>query len=182
MRIWYIRYGFFRLGKEWCAAAWTSKGLSALVLPRPSREEALRGLHEYLPPLPTEFWKKPAKPVPQNFQTQTHRALSRKTFHLSGFDLFFLTAFQQKILNATCLIPWGEIRTYGWVAQKAGSPRGFRAAGQALNRNPIPIFIPCHRVIASGNKLGGYGSGLDWKIRLLENEGISVRQGLVNPP
>ena len=175
-----LQYGFFRLDKEWCAAAWTPKGLSALVLPRPSREAAVRGLHGYLPPLPSRFWEKSPATVPQRIQIQTGRALSGKIFHLSEFDIFFLTPFQQKVLRATCLIPWGQVRTYGWVAQKAGSPRGFRAAGQALNRNPIPIFIPCHRVIASGNNLGGYGSGLDWKLRLLKNEGILVRQGLVN--
>ncbi|HJT24731.1 MAG TPA: MGMT family protein, partial [bacterium] len=128
----------------------------------------------YLPPLPAKFWEKSPVSVPSKIKAQTVRALSGKTFHLSGFDLSFLTPFQQKVLSAICLIPWGQVRTYGWVAQKAGSPKGFRAAGQALNRNPVSIFIPCHRVIAFGGRLGGYGSGLDWKIRLLKNEGITV--------
>ena len=64
--------------------------------------------------------------------------------------------------------------TYGWVARQAGSPRGFRAAGQALNRNPIFLLIPCHRVIAGGNRLGGYGGGLDWKINLLKGEKVRL--------
>jgi O-6-methylguanine DNA methyltransferase len=106
--------------------------------------------------------------------------LDGKPFRFSSFDISFMTAFQQKILGATCQIPWGQVRTYGWVAKKAGSPRGFRAAGQALNRNPVPLFIPCHRVIASGGLLGGYGGGEEWKISLLENEGIGVNQGVVN--
>ncbi len=171
-----IRFGFFRTGREWCAAAWTDKGLTALVLPRPSREQALRGLHEYLPPLPGKMWEQPDARVPSAVQKQTLRALSGKPFRFFVFDLSFLTPFQQRVLRATCEIPWGQVRTYGWVAQRADSPRGFRAAGQALNRNPIPILIPCHRVIASGGLLGGYGSGADWKIRLLENEGITIRR------
>lgn len=99
-----------------------------------------------------------------------------KPFWFSKFDISFLTSFQQRILRATLQIRRGEARTYGWVARKAGSPKGFRAAGQALTRNPIPIFIPCHRVIAGGNQLGGYGSGIGWKIRLLKNEGVRVNR------
>jgi methylated-DNA-[protein]-cysteine S-methyltransferase len=175
-----LQFGFFKIGKEWCAAAWTAKGLSALVLPRKNRQQALRGLHEYLPPLPAKFWDKPPTSVPKTFQTQTRMALAGKRFHISGFEISFLTPFQQRILKATCQIPWGQVRTYGWVAAKAGSPKGFRAAGQALNRNPIPVFIPCHRVISSGSKLGGYGGGVDWKVRLLKNEGITAKQGIVS--
>jgi methylated-DNA-[protein]-cysteine S-methyltransferase len=178
---WYsdTHWGFFRTTRGWCAAAWTSKGLSALVLPRKSRAHALRGLHEYLPPVPGSFWEIPPTSVPEKIQRQTRIALTGKPFRFTDFDITFLTPFQQKVLAATCQIPWGQFRTYGWVAQKAGSPRGFRAAGQALNRNPIPIFIPCHRVIASANRIGGYGGGLEWKINLLKNEGITVNQGVV---
>jgi methylated-DNA-[protein]-cysteine S-methyltransferase len=174
-----LKWGTFKAGKGTCAAAWTPNGLSALVLPRSKREEAIRGLNEYLPPLPADFWEKLPSKVPTNVQKEVKRALKAKPFRLYPFDLSFLTAFQQKVLAATCQIPWGQVRTYAWVAGKAGSPRGFRAAGQALNRNPIPIFIPCHRVIASGSKLGGYGGGLDWKVRLLKNEGIAVNRGMV---
>ncbi len=170
-----LRFGFFHVGRECCAAAWTAKGLAALVLPRPSRKQALKGLRGYLPPLPEETWNQPAAPVPSAVQKQTRLALAGKPFDFRRFDLSFLTPFQQRVLRSTTEIPWGQVRTYGWVAQKSGSPCGFRATGQALNRNPIPIFIPCHRVIASGNFLGGYGSGLEWKIRLLACEGIAVK-------
>ena len=158
----------------WCAAAWTPKGLSALVLPKKRREEALRVLHGYLPPMPAPFFEKPPAEVPKTIQTETLKALGGRRFNILSMDLSFLTPFQQKILDATCRIPWGQVRTYGWVAQKAGSPRGFRAAGQALNRNPIPLFVPCHRVIASGGRLGGYGGGLEWKVALLKNEGVTA--------
>ena len=175
-----IQWGFFRAAGGWSAVAWTAKGLSALVLPRKTKALALRGLHEYLPALPLSFWKTPRLVVPKDIQVQTRKALKGNPFRFTDFDIFFLTPFQQRVLTATCQIPWGQFRTYGWVARKAGSPRGFRAAGQALNRNPIPLFIPCHRVIAGGNRLGGYGGGLEWKIKLLKNEGITVNRGLVS--
>lgn len=169
-----FKWGLFRVGKGWCAAAWTAKGLCALVLPQASREMARQKLHVYLPVSFHKSLEVPPSPVPSNVQRETHRGLSGKPFRFSPFDLSFLTAFQQKILQATCQIPFGQTRTYGWVAKKAGSPRGYRAAGQALNRNTIPLFIPCHRVIASGNRLGGYGGGIAWKISLLKAEGVET--------
>ncbi len=175
-----IHWGVFRTVGGWCAAAWTGKGLSALVLPQKNQAQALRGLHEYLPTLPESIWKAPPAMVPKNIQRQTLKALSGKPFLFTDFDISFLTPFQQRVLAATCKIPRGQFRTYGWVALKAGSPRGFRAAGQALNRNPVSLLIPCHRVIADGNRLGGYGGGLEWKIKLLKNEGVRVNEGLVS--
>lgn len=176
MKDWFktLRWGSFKVPGGWCAAAWTSQGLSALVLPQPSAKEALRRLHEYLPPLPPETLDQPPLKVPPDVQTQVLRALKGKPFRFSKVDIPFLTPFQQRILKATCGIPWGQVRTYGWVAQRART-RGFRAVGQALNRNPVSLLIPCHRVIASGNRLGGYGGNVDWKIRLLQNEGIAVK-------
>ncbi len=76
------------------------------------------------------------------------------------------------MLERTAAIPFGETRTYGEVAAAAGSPRAFRAAGRALGANPIPIVVPCHRVLRSGGALGGYGGGLDVKRELLTLEGV----------
>jgi methylated-DNA-[protein]-cysteine S-methyltransferase len=75
------------------------------------------------------------------------------------------------VLAATAAIPYGETSTYAAVATAAGSPRGSRAAGNALGSNPLPIIIPCHRVLASGGGLGGYTGGLERKRTLLEIEG-----------
>ena len=85
------------------------------------------------------------------------------------------------MLERTAAIPFGETRTYGEVAAAAGSPRAFRAAGRALGANPIPIVVPCHRVLRSGGALGGYGGGLDVKRELLTLEGV-LEQGLVSGP
>ncbi len=171
------KFGLFPALGGWCAAAWTDKGLSALVIPQKVKATAFKKLQEYLPPAPIGFWDKPLSPVPSGIRIQAQRALKGKPYRFKSFDISFLTSFQQRILNATCQIPYGQTRTYGWVARKAESPRAFRAAGQALNRNPVAVFIPCHRVVAGEKKLGGYGGGIDWKIRLLEKEGVTVNQG-----
>ncbi len=86
-------------------------------------------------------------------------------------DLCGHPPFRRHALLAACEIPYGEVRTYGWVARRAGRPRGARAAGQAMSRNPIPLVIPCHRVIAAGDRLGGFGGGLQMKSALLSLEG-----------
>jgi len=91
-------------------------------------------------------------------------------------DISTLTEFQQKVLEATRRIPRGTIATYMDIARKIGNPKAVRAVGQALGRNPIPIVIPCHRVIASDGSLGGYsgGGGLNTKAKLLQLEGAQL--------
>ena len=89
-------------------------------------------------------------------------------------DLSGLTPFQTKILSATAKIPFGAVSTYGAVARRAGNERASRAAGGALNQNPIPIVVPCHRVVGSNGALVGYAGGLDVKRRLLAIEGADI--------
>jgi methylated-DNA-[protein]-cysteine S-methyltransferase len=79
--------------------------------------------------------------------------------------------FRQKVLRHTALIPYGDTRSYKEMAASAGSPRAVRAAGSALGSNPIPIVVPCHRVLRTGGALGGYGGGLELKEALLRLEG-----------
>lgn len=80
------------------------------------------------------------------------------------------TDFMKKVWNALCEIPYGRTATYGEIAEKIGSPKAARAVGLANNRNPIPIFIPCHRVIGARGSLTGYRGGLEMKKKLLELE------------
>ena len=80
------------------------------------------------------------------------------------------TPFQQKVWAALLQIPWGETRTYCQVAAMIGQPKACRAVGMANNRNPLPIFIPCHRVIGANGQLTGYAGGLSAKERLLALE------------
>jgi len=85
-------------------------------------------------------------------------------------DLRAGTDFQQRVWKALCAIPFGETKSYGDIAREVGSPRGTRAVGMACGANPIPLIVPCHRVVAAGGKLGGFSGGLDWKKRLLAIE------------
>lgn len=80
--------------------------------------------------------------------------------------------FAKKVYRAVLRIPLGQVRTYKWVATKAGSPRAARAVGQILKRNPYPLFIPCHRVISSKGAIGGYCFGKRKKQALLNLERI----------
>ena len=84
--------------------------------------------------------------------------------HLEG------TSFQRRVWKAMLTIPYGHTASYGEIAIKAGSPKAFRAAGGACGKNPISIIIPCHRIIASNGKIGGFSSGLHRKKWLLQHE------------
>ncbi len=82
------------------------------------------------------------------------------------------TSFQQDVWREMRRIPVGKTLGYGEIAAVIGKPRGAQAVGQACGANPIPLLIPCHRVLASGGRLGGFSGGLDWKRRLLAAEGV----------
>lgn len=84
------------------------------------------------------------------------------------------TPFQQKVWRALCDIPYGTCITYGELAKRIGDPKACRAVGMANGRNPLPILVPCHRVIGSGGRLTGYTGGLDIKIKLLQIEGVTL--------
>src|SRR4051812_14806538 len=86
-------------------------------------------------------------------------------------DWSYLAGFTREVLRATARIGFGDVSTYAGVAAEAGSPRAVRAAGNALGANPMPVVVPCHRVLRSGGKLGGYTGGLDRKEFLLRLEG-----------
>lgn len=101
----------------------------------------------------------------------------RRTF-ACALDQRLMSPFGRRILAATAAIPYGSVSTYAEVAQAAGSPRGARAAGNALGANPLPIVLPCHRVLRAGGNLGGYTGGVDRKRTLLaieQGQAASVR-------
>jgi methylated-DNA-[protein]-cysteine S-methyltransferase len=97
----------------------------------------------------------------------------RVTFDLD-LDLTGAPDFTRAVLGELALVPYGEVTTYGTLAAKVGSPRSARAVGTVMNRNPIPIVLPCHRVVGSNGSLVGYGGGLDRKQALLRLEGASL--------
>lgn len=93
---------------------------------------------------------------------------------LPPLDLRAGTEFQQQVWAALQGIDLGQTKTYGEIAAEIGSPKATRAVGRACGANPIPLLIPCHRVLASGGKLGGFSGGLSWKTRLLTVEGVTA--------
>jgi O-6-methylguanine DNA methyltransferase len=95
----------------------------------------------------------------------------RKPKNLPPLDLTG-TEFQKRVWNALRKISTGQTESYGEIAQQIGKPKAVRAVGGACGANPVPIFVPCHRVLAANKKLGGFSGGLDWKRSLLAREGI----------
>ncbi len=83
------------------------------------------------------------------------------------------TEFQQRVWEELCRIAPGHTRSYAEIARLVGRPTAARAVGRACGANPIPLLIPCHRVLAANRRIGGFSGGLDWKRRLLESEGIA---------
>jgi O-6-methylguanine DNA methyltransferase len=97
--------------------------------------------------------------------------------HRLRFDLRGLTPFEQAVLRKTKQIPRGEVRPYGWVAREIGHPAAVRAVGTALANNPIPYFIPCHRVVRTDGQIGNYGGGgPEAKRAILTMEGVRVNR------
>lgn len=88
--------------------------------------------------------------------------------------------FEKKVFNCVMNIPLGEVRSYKWVAKNVGRPKAFRAVGRVLNKNPFPLFIPCHRVVKSNKDIGGYSLGKTLKRKILELEKM-IKQSLTNP-
>ncbi|MGO3756924.1 methylated-DNA--[protein]-cysteine S-methyltransferase [Psychrobacter celer] len=108
------------------------------------------------------------------FQLKDYAAGTRQTLNLP-LDFSMGTEFQQKVWRALQEIEYGETISYATLAQRVDSPKGFRAVAQANGKNPFSIIVPCHRVIASDGKLGGYTGGLDKKKYLLALEGVKCR-------
>jgi methylated-DNA-[protein]-cysteine S-methyltransferase len=97
----------------------------------------------------------------------------RERFELS-LDLALLRDFNRRVLDELARVPYGEVVTYGELAARAARPRAARAVGTVMNRNPLPIVLPCHRVVGSNGSLVGYGGGLDRKETLLRLEGAII--------
>jgi methylated-DNA-[protein]-cysteine S-methyltransferase len=146
----------------------TPAGLVHLGYPNRPRDAQLEQLAERISPRIVEA---PGRLDEVRRELDEYFAGRRHDFGLA-LDWQLTAGFVRAVLERTAAIPFGETRTYGEVAAAAGSPRAFRAAGRALGANPIPIVVPCHRVLRSGGALGGYGGGLDVKRELLTLEGV----------
>ncbi len=145
----------------------TERGLLRLAFPEEDTDTVLERIARHLSPRIVEA-RAPLDPVRRELEEYFTGA--RHEFDLM-LDWSLIGRFGRRILRVTSEIPYGGVLSYGEVAAEAGSPRASRAAGNALGSNPIPIVIPCHRVLRSGGALGGYGGGVQRKRWLLELEG-----------
>lgn len=157
-----------------CAAAWTGRGLVGVQLPE-ADDEATRARVQQKVPSATE----------QRPRGHGKRAIDAMRAHLGGaldplhhvaFDDARLPAFHRAVYEALRRVPPGETIGYGELADLAGSPGAARAVGQAVGRNPVPIVVPCHRVLASGGRDGGFSAygGVATKKRILAIEGVTL--------
>ena len=147
----------------------TPRGLVRLAYPDEGTDPVLTELSDRVSPRVLEDRAATGdvrRQLDEYFQGRRHR------FEMP-VDLELVHGFSRRVLRATARIPFGRVSTYRQVAERAGSPRASRAAGNALGRNPVPVVVPCHRVVHSGGGLGGYTGGLDRKRFLLELEGAA---------
>lgn len=107
-------------------------------------------------------------------ETALKKVLAGKKSKLPPLDWTGKTEFQKSVWRAMLKISLGKTKSYGEIASVIGNPRAVRAVGGACGANPVPVLVPCHRVLAANHKLGGFGSGLDWKRKLLAVEGIEI--------
>jgi O-6-methylguanine DNA methyltransferase len=153
----------------WIGVAYSERGLARLQLPRATRAQTLADLQRDFPrasvvaDVPSEIVR----------ELREYAEGRRREFDLT-LDWSTIKPFQRTVLRVADRIPFGETRTYGWIARAIGKPRAARAVGRALATNPIPIILPCHRVIGSDGGLHGYGGGLPLKRTLLELEGARL--------
>ncbi len=153
----------------WMGLAWNQRGLASLMLPRGNASAVLRELKHEFPDAVL------SKDVPREMTRELNEYAEgrRREFDLP-LDWSRIKPFQRTVLSTILKIPYGETRTYSWVAQKIGKPKAPRAVARALATNPIPIILPCHRIIGSDGNLRGYGGGLPLKKKLLEMEGAPL--------
>jgi methylated-DNA-[protein]-cysteine S-methyltransferase len=150
-------------------AHFSERGLARLEFPRPHVTLPVPDLNEW-----SADWLR--------WRYLTLRAVldtlnGRPPAEFPPIDLSCGTEFQQRVWAALRGIPTGATKSYGEIAQEVGSPKAVRAVGGACGANPVPLLVPCHRVLAAGARLGGFSGGLDWKLRLLAAEGAELRDG-----
>jgi methylated-DNA-[protein]-cysteine S-methyltransferase len=148
----------------------TPRGLVRLALPGEDRDRVLEDLAEDLSPRVLEY---PARLDGVRRELDEYFEGRRDHFELALDWRLTHPGFYRRVLRATARVPYGEVITYGDAAERAGNPRAFRAAGTALGSNPIPIVVPCHRVVRSGGEIGNYGGGPEMKRFLLRLEGAA---------
>ena len=164
----HLNYIIFATDMGWVGVLGSTTGLLSITLPCPFTQEVNRLFGDII---------SHARWSPHLFQDLMERLRAYFSGHQANFpdglDLSGATDFQREVWEAARLIPYGETRSYRWVAEQIKKPKALRAVGQALGRNPLPIIVPCHRVLASNGQLGGFTGGIEMKRHLLHLEGVA---------
>jgi methylated-DNA-[protein]-cysteine S-methyltransferase len=168
-------YTIFETAAGWCGIAWNAAGVVRFTLPTSSEDSADRLL---LRRMPDALRSEPTAEIDDAIDA-AQRYFAGEPIDLSGvrLDLGPQDAFFAKVYDTVRRLGWGETTTYGTVAKSLGAgPEAARDVGQAMANNPIPLIVPCHRVLAAGNKIGGFSApgGSDAKRRMLELEGVQL--------
>jgi len=171
-----LNYVVFDTCLGWMGVSSSRIGLVQVVLPQDSRDKVMQLLgvnHIKGRPLSNIVEGREDKHL-DDLASRLKRFLGGEFVGLlDKLDLTQASFFQRWVWEAARSIAYGNTRTYTWIARKLGMPNAARAVGQALARNPLPIIIPCHRVVCSSGALGGFSAGIDWKRRLLDIEASS---------
>jgi methylated-DNA-[protein]-cysteine S-methyltransferase len=169
------QYLIFATAGGFCGIAWNGAGIKRFQLPAKTAEATqgnlLRRLPGAEPGTPTAEIAEAVVAAKRYFDGEPID-FSHFRLDLAGQDVFF-----EKIYAAARRLAWGHTTTYGALAKEVGAgPEAARDVGQAMARNPVPLIIPCHRVLAAGGKVGGFSApgGSDAKLRMLELEGVRV--------
>ncbi len=149
--------------------AWNGRGVTAFV---PVEVVGSPDDFERRHPRPCAMAEAP----PERLAVLIERTLATGRLGRLPIDLSSIGEFQRKVLEKCAEIPPGEIRPYGWIAREIGNPGAVRAVGTALGRNPVPVLIPCHRVVRTDGRIGNYAFGSPMKRTLLEREGVDTHR------
>ena len=168
-------YTVFETALGFCAIAWSEAGIARFQLPDSSAAATERHLLRRLPAA------RPGTPPPAVAEAiagaQRYFAGEKIDFSTLALDLEGQDDFFRRIYDAARRVAWGRTTTYGTLAKELGAgPEAARDVGQAMATNPVPLIIPCHRVLAAGGKVGGFSApgGAASKVRMLELEGVKV--------
>ena len=148
--------------------AWRESGMTFVGIDRGENVGAVQALIE-------RRLRRPVRAAePPLWVTETVRKFFRTwRVEMERIDISDLTEFEQAALRQAAQIPPGEVRSYGWIAREIGHPHAARAVGQAMARNPVALFFPCHRVVDASGALHNYGYGIELKARILRMEGYT---------
>ena len=158
-----------------CGLAFSERGLTRLQLPEPDRASTEKRLGT----CGAEASRTPREIDQLIADIQSYMSGRRIDFSAVRLDLTGVGSFEQAVYAAARRIPWGAATSYGELALQIGAPQAARAVGRALARNPVPIIVPCHRILAKGRRAGGFSApgGVFTKQHLLALEGIHIDAG-----